>query len=457
MPRDCFEIGGENLLKKVVHPSSGRVPEDESDSITYSEVLDDIRARLGVLLKCENVSILLGAGASFRCGGVGIGNVPLSIEKELGTRGIGGAGRRRIKKWLRVFYLAVLCCGDDNAPKTRQDILERHPMSEASDSDGNPLEANLENLLATLWCWHSAIPEGGDRLRVDGPTNVDVKRDDICSCICEVTRALAMACDLPTKAARDGLLYHRTLIRKMLARPLNLKRVAFFTLNYDTLFEQAADAEGAVLLDGFVGTQCRVLRPESYDQDLYYPAETTEGHVHRFDRVLPFYKLHGSTTWVYVGPSDDNPYGVKSVTIEPGKGHLLTEKDRRLIYPMPMKHEKVLALPYSELFRRFANALVRPQSVLFVFGFGFGDPHVNSIIQQALSIPSFTIVIVDPNPENEFVKSLRRKKNPRVWVIEGETFGKFEGFVSLLPDLHGQEIRKKGIETLAALKPPKKD
>jgi hypothetical protein len=52
-----------------------------------------------------------------------------------------------------------------------------------------------------------------------------------------------------------------------------------------------------VLIDGFVGSVRRIFRPESYDQDLYFPAETTEGRVHRLDRVAHLYKLHGSVTW----------------------------------------------------------------------------------------------------------------------------------------------------------------
>ena len=39
------------------------------------------------------------------------------------------------------------------------------------------------------------------------------------------------------------------LIKKILTRPLNLRRANLFTLNYDTLIEKAADAEGAVLLN----------------------------------------------------------------------------------------------------------------------------------------------------------------------------------------------------------------
>ena len=77
------------------------------------------------------------------------------------------------------------------------------------------------------------------------------------------THALARACNLPTPAKAQGLNTFNTLVRKLLTRPLNLKRVNIFTLNYDTLVEQAADATGTVLLDGFVGTQRRIFAPRA--------------------------------------------------------------------------------------------------------------------------------------------------------------------------------------------------
>jgi hypothetical protein len=123
-----------------------------------------------------------------------------------------------------------------------------------------------------------------------------------------------------------------------------------------------------------------------------------------------------------------------------------------LIYPTPAKYGETLGLPYSELFRRFAAAVVRPQSVLFVIGYGFGDEHVNAIIRQALAVPSFTLVIVDPAPKSNFVKTLRKQKDRRVWIAAGPSLGTLAGFVEhVLPDLRDEEIRKKVLATHRAL------
>ncbi|CAG0951589.1 hypothetical protein BURK1_00224 [Burkholderiales bacterium] len=309
-----------------------------------------------------------------------------------------------------------------------------------------PLRVNFELVLGTLHRWRSALLESGGRLHLDGPASVDTTANDLDESLRRATRALAGVCDLPVAGSEGSLITHKNFLRKLLTRPLNLKRVNVFTLNYDTLVEQASDAEGVVLLDGFVGTQRRVLRPESYEQDLYFPAETTEGRVHRFDRVLHLYKLHGSVTWVAGSPTLDNPYGVQSTAFDPDGAQPL------LIYPTPAKYGETLGMPYSELFRRFSGALTRPQSVLFVIGYGFGDEHVNTIIRQALAVPSFTVVIVDPAPKSAFVRALREQKDRRIWIGEGPTLGTLAGFVEhVLPDLRDEDIRKKVLATHRAL------
>jgi len=446
-PKDCFEIGGEDLLASAPTESvEGSAPAGGTATQPLPrETLDDIRVRVGTLLKTETVSFLLGAGASVDCGGPLIGTVPLAIERDLLNKGITDNQRPRIRGWLKIFYVAVRhCTGNTNTKITREEIIERRDAVNGANACNFP--ANFEQVLATLHRWRAALPKAGGRLRLEGTSGLDAKSEDIDECLGYATRALARACQLPTTDKKNGLDTYKTFVRKLLTRPLNLKRVNIFTLNYDTLVEQACDAEGVVLLDGFVGTQRRIFRPESYEQDLYFPAETTEGRVHRFDRVLHLYKLHGSITWIATEPSIDNPYGVEAGVFDSDG------KEPLLIYPTPAKYGETLGLPYSELFRRFAAAVVRPQSVLFVIGYGFGDEHVNAIIRQALAVPSFTLLIVDPAPKSNFVKTLRKQKDRRVWIAEGPSLGTLAGFVEhVLPDLRDEEIRKKVLATHRAL------
>jgi hypothetical protein len=190
----------------------------------------------------------------------------------------------------------------------------------------------------------------------------------------------------------------------------------------------------------------RAFRPESYDHDLYFPAETTEGRVHRLDRVLHLYKLHGSTTWITEPAGWDNPYGVRS------QGEEAPSDQTLVIYPTPAKWGEALGMPYSELLRRFATAVVRPQSVLFVVGYGFGDEHICAIVRQAMAVPSMALVVVDPSPASSFVKQLQERGDQRVWIFSGKTLGTFGGFVKhVLPDLRDEGIRRDVMETYRAL------
>jgi hypothetical protein len=354
-PKDRFEIGGEDLLAPAPAEAvqTGAAVQDAPPRPLPRETLDDIRVRVGTLLKTETVSFLLGEGASVDCGGQLIGAVPLPVERDLLDKGITGGQKLRIRRWFEIFYVAVRqCAGNTNTPVTRNEIVARRATLNGANADKLP--ANVEQVLSTLHRWRAAIPKTGGRLRLDGSPGLDAKSEDLDECLNHATRALARACQLPTADKEGGLSTFKTLVRKLLMRPLNLKRVNVFTLNYDTLVEQASDAEGVVLLDGFVGAQRRIFRPESYEQDLYFPAETTEGRVHRFDRVLHLYKLHGSITWRAHEPSIDDPYGVQAGAFDPDANQPL------LIYPTPAKYSETLGLPYSELFRRFAAALARP-------------------------------------------------------------------------------------------------
>lgn len=456
-----FEITGEDQLAKLKDSFSTPPETDESREKLierWNQFLRDKKVQIGTLLKTDHLSFLLGAGVSKDAGGVLLGKIPLEVENTILQR---GASSSRLRAWLKIFYLAAkrLSSDDDMIPVERDEIFTRKErieqvLQENDEQARSQLQIAIgfENLLSLLYNWRCVLSDFDNRLRIDGTIITSVNKDSLDKCLIEIITAFVECCRLPRNVNQEeAILPFSNFLKKILTRPLNLKRTNIFTLNYDLMIEKAADANGFILLDGFLGTQKRIFRPDSYDHDLYFPGDTTEGRVHRLDRVIHLYKLHGSINWISTVPTWNNPYGV-SVEDEPEQG------SRILIYPTPAKYGETLGMPYAELFRRFASAVVRPQSTLIVIGYGFGDPHVNTIIRQALTIPSFTLVIVDPSPPEPstdstmFVSRLRAVKDGRTWILGGKTFGTFANFVEhVLPDLHDQQVMRKVVETHRSL------
>ena len=251
--------------------------------------------------------------------------------------------------------------------------------------------------------------------------------------------------------------YHKSLLTSLLQRPLNLRRANIFTLNYDLAFEYACDELGIEYINGFVGFNERNFRPEVYNYDFFFPGDTTEGKVRRIERVIKYYKLHGSLNWVYRNQNKNNPYGLYEIPIELVRMKLANKMDNLgdiMIYPTSSKKEYTLNFPYSELFRKFADRLQQPEAVLFVVGYSFYDEHVNDIIYQALANPSFTLIIVDfkGTQSGEEIKRLNDLKDPRIIICQGEELGDFKYFSKeLLPTIDQEDTRAKVMSSLEKL------
>lgn len=443
-----IQIGGEDIidrhLQDILADDIENVDIQKKANDKLLDILKEMRVRFGTLLKTDNVSFLFGAGASIKAGGVSLISIPMNLEKKLFER----AAEEKDSSseppgWITLFYeVASMLSGFPYSYDSRQSLFR-----ECEQGNEQLITVNLEHYLSHLHMWLAGMAGDTKTMLLFGETELIIYKSDLERLIKEITRSLTSLLNLPNADIEDSLRSHRKFIKKILTRPLNLRRVNIFTLNYDTLIEQAADAEGAVLVDGFVGTLRRVFRPDSYSIDFYFPAQTTEGRVHRFDRALHLYKLHGSITWHRCEQNWENPFGLYATFYRPDR-----DEDNVLIYPSPLKYGQALGMPYSELFRRFGNAIAQTQSVLFVIGYGFGDEHVNALIRQALSIPSFTLVIVDPEPKNDFVNILEELKDERVWIVKGLELGTFEHFVEkLLPDLREEEINTKVIRTFKEL------
>lgn len=407
-----------------------------------NEKLKETRVRIGTLLKTDNVSFLIGAGASIDAGGIGLGSIPRVLELALCK----SSSKDNKHEWIELFYSTTSLLA--------KKPLDHDARSEVIDDEGQPIPPiplNLEDYLSQLHTWRAGCLTDCLAVSIESDDWINIYPKALDRLIREVTTALTHLVNLPSAGKEGVLKTQRRFIKKILTRPLNLRRANLFTLNYDTLLEQAADGEGAVLVDGFVGTLRRVFRPESYDLDFYFPAQTTEGRVHRFDRALHLYKLHGSLNWHRCEADWENPYGLYATYYDQR-----VAKDDVLIYPSPLKYGQALGLPYSELFRRLGTAIAQPQSVLFAVGYGFGDDHVNAMIRQALAIPSFTLVVVDPAPASPFVQKLKELGDERVWIVSGWQLGTFAHFVEkLLPDLREEDITSKVMKTYRSLEGPK--
>lgn len=251
--------------------------------------------------------------------------------------------------------------------------------------------------------------------------------------------------------------YHEVLVKKLLQRPNNLKRINLFTTNYDMAFDYALDNLGIHYINGFMGVHNRCFRPEVYDYDLYYPGQSVTGKVHRAEKVLKYYKMHGSLSWLSTKPDFSNTYGIKEI---PLNNEFKASTDNELmIYPCVSKKSFALDLPYSELFRQFSQAINQPQSVLFCIGYSFYDEHINDIIKQALSIPSFTLFIVNYSSEIDKkspIEELKALGDKRIIILNQTDIEEstFTGFVSnVLPDLYEEEENESILKTIQELYP----
>ncbi|WP_230787981.1 SIR2 family protein [Aurantimonas coralicida] len=227
--------------------------------------------------------------------------------------------------------------------------------------------------------------------------------------------------DTESTASPSAIAPQLAFLSKLVARDSNLGRTHLFTLNYDTLFEQALELLGIQYFDGFTGRASARFDPSVYGLDIYYPGDVAEGRVRRFDKFLHFYKLHGSIHWFEEGSEmrarhpDLAPFQTYASLTPAQKAAALIGVAGKTpsmgILPTANKFAQTLTVPYSHLFRSFQVRLGIPQTFLLVLGYGFGDDHVSRIIENALMNPSLVMLVVEPNPKSPVIERIRRYKD----------------------------------------------
>lgn len=206
------------------------------------------------------------------------------------------------------------------------------------------------------------------------------------------------------------------------SRTASRDRLHIFTTNYDRFIEYALDNAGIYVLDRFVGKLEPIMRMHKLELDYHYNPPGIRGEPRYVDGVVRYTKMHGSLDWRLNGERIHKiplPFG-STVDDEFFKDPYATS----VIYPNSSKGVETAYFPYSELFRDFSTAISRPNSSLIVYGYGFGDSHINSIISDMMTLPSTHLVIISRGRANGRIKRFVEQCNPaQLTLMIGKHYG----------------------------------
>ncbi len=373
---------------------------------------NDYLSHISSLCQLDNVGVLLGAGASVGCGGKTMKDVWISFKDNYPA------------------YVTIL--KDDYKLLIEDEI--------------NNDNVNIEILIDEVSKFLSV-----SKTRVnDGEANFlsSVLR----ALYKTVTEAALLVSDdfgSPSQGEKDQFSSHRELIEKLISNRLPGQAApALFTTNYDLAIEWSAEEIGVQLINGFTGIHTRQFIPQNFDlafRNVNAKGEARFGHYHAY-----LYKLHGSLTWL-----QNKEMNVREVSSTQAYSQYISkilaneeiEEDQYLIYPGANKYHHTIGFLYGEMFRRFSEFLSRPQTALFINGFGFGDYHINRIILGALLNPSLHIVIYYPELESlepkiafgglleaeKLLIKIKKMSLNQITIIGGKENAWFDKFVKDLP------------------------
>lgn len=360
----------------------------EPSDLDWKKGVESARQAISEAMNAKNIAFLLGAGCSSL----------VKDKKELGIATMAPLAMEFCGKTRTRFYAST------QAPwrltKGELEYLDVLGIDLAKD-----YSHNLERLMEVLFAQRFVLRQSKNpdlhpyRAVLDG---IIKKVQDFLWT--RVTQgAFATAGDT---TVRD--LYER-FYKKLVLRDRSLPRPWVFTTNYDHFSELAMDRLGIPYANGFSGVVERRFNPASFRYALAEQLDVASRKWTAVDAFVYLCKLHGSVTWT---EDDHGLFPIREVW-PPASSNML-------IYPTPAKQNSSLGSPYADLFREFQSRIVREQSVLITAGYAFGDEHLNNIIYQALTIPTFRLVIfVAPEMEGEIAK-LRALRDPRIWMIGGD-------------------------------------
>lgn len=372
--------------------------------------LDELKGHLATLLRLENVSVLLGAGASV---------------------GAGGHTIRQLWSTFVATYPNSAGCLAHWGFVTQNDVL---PDLNARTTPN--IERLGDSLEIALLEWTRLNNPDRQNLNLLSTAISDLKR--------AVVFASILQADWWTNpdatVLAPQLASHKALLQKVTsARQPGQTSPWFFTTNYDLAIEWAAEAIDLQVMNGFLGLHNRRFSPQSFDIGLRNTMARGEARFGVHNIYLA--KLHGSLTWTERGSSIYEQAAGSSYLGLQGFLNGGPEPTRTMVFPRAAKYVETVGFVLGELLRRFSEFLVRPQTALITSGYGFGDEHLNRILLSALQNPTLQLVVYLPeldlqniNNNSRTVQNLLSLRSPRVTLVGGMPEAFFSEFVNHLPD-----------------------
>lgn len=399
------------------------------DESSWEDKADIIQRQMAEVFGAKNLSFLMGSGCS-------------SLRKNDDELGIS------TMKFLAEEFQSLLAMehADDGgmvfvSPAQKAELLNKLGI----DLSAGDVKGNLERMMEVLINAHQFCKASNKGELSSVATLVD-------QIIVGIKKFVLYQCTTgPFSNGDESVVTHyQRFYQSLTTRSRGLAPPWVFTTNYDLFNERAMDRSGIPYSNGFSGTVERRFNPASYRFALAEQLDITSRRWAAVDGFVHFCKLHGSVNWT------EEEKGL--FPIRESHTPLDPSTDRVMIYPTPSKQTASFGSPYSDMFREFQRQVVQDQSVLIIMGYSFGDEHVNNIIFQGLTLPSFRLIaFIDPET-NDITRELAALGDPRVWFVWGE--GKiadhkahyFDGIVNhLMPTSADQEIDQtieKALQTL---------
>ena len=335
----------------------------------------------------ENLVVLCGAGSS-----VGIGQNIIVGDSEIERKGkimsdLWDEAEKELTKTVMDRFCELV---------TYKDFTEVEGVK--------TYNKNLERLLSLANIAKDFVV---DKIKV----SEDVKQINIGKLIKEIEQIIKNNCTLHLSDDAPHLLF----IEKVTKRRVTLPRIKIFTLNYDTLFEQAGRKKNFTIIDGFSFSQPRTFSGRNFELDIVSRNLSRVKEEDNFvQKVFHLYKPHGSVDWTRENNEIIQREGVENPL---------------MIFPKDSKYESSYEQPYFEMMSRFQQNLRNENVLLICIGFSFNDKHlVTAIIEALEQNPSFQLMIVNRSIDEKsltikpFLEAAKKHNNI---VLISELFNDF--------------------------------